>query len=247
MIDVHAHLFHPAFDDDQEDVINEAEDHGVTTILNNGLNAATNQDCHALKDEHSLCEAAAGIHPEQLREANGDELTTIYEQMRDDTYAAIGEVGLDYRYADMDEDRERQRRVFKHVLNVAKDTRKPVIIHSRGAEDDVLRILREERAQRVILHSFTGRRHQWRTALKHGYHLSIPSNIEASTHFQSVVSDADTHAVLTETDAPFLSRRGEQRSLPHHVQTTLDYLEDLHGAPVDGVIAETYNRLFHAA
>lgn len=244
-VDVHAHLFLDEFAGDVDAVVKRARDSHVRRIVNNGLDAATNQTAIDLAGDHFECEAACGVHPERLPTMDDSELRQVYEQMRRDAVVAVGEVGLDYGYADSDEQRRHQRDVFRHCIRVAREERKPIIIHSRGAEDDVLDILEDENARRVILHAFTGRRHQWRRGLRNGYYFSIPPVVSRSTQFQELVDDAKIYQLLTETDSPYLAPEKGRRNEPSNVTIATQYINDqLDTLPAEGNIQDNYQRLF---
>lgn len=241
-VDVHAHLFNEAFDEDRRAVIQRA---GCHRIINNGLDYQTNQSCLTLQSRYHRCGAAAGLYPGRLSCIDKGEEHKIYEQMRDDRFVAVGEVGLDYSYAENDGEKERQRSVFRETVRIAVDERKPVIIHSRNAESDVLEILEETMPYAAVLHSFTGRRHQWRRACNLGYYFSIPPVITRATHFQQLVRDIPFHQLLTESDAPYLGAIKGERSEPRQVAQTTEVIGDVkEERGVAGQIERNHARIF---
>jgi TatD DNase family protein len=242
-VDIHTHLFHDAFNDDRTQTIRRAQAKNVTCV-NNGLDHDTNEASRRLAQEHDVCRAAAGLYPRDAQTATKDERQAVYEQMRDDAFIAIGEIGLDYGYADTAEHRRRQRQAFKAALRVSQDEHKPVIIHSRNAENDVLDILDDTPPHAAVLHSFTGRKQLWRRAIRSGHTLSIPCSIQRSTHFQAIVDDAPLHQVLTESDAPYLGRHADERSEPAHITDTVDHVNQINGtADAKHHIADTFVRI----
>jgi TatD DNase family protein len=244
-VDVHSHLFVDVFDDDRDDVIKSAIDHKVGRIVNNGLDYQTNKACLRLAECYDTCVAAAGLYPDKASEIDGDERQRIVEQFHDDRVRAIGEVGLDYGYADGEEDRRRQRELFRTCVRVGKEERKPLIIHSRNAEKDVIDILEELDAYCPVLHAFTGRRHMWQRAVRNGYYFSIPPVVVRANQFKQLVEDVPSHQILTESDAPYLGRQKGERSTPADVAKTADVIESIRGLEdTASMLGENYERVF---
>lgn len=242
-VDIHAHLFHDAFNDDREDVLRRAEDNDVT-VVNNGLDPTTNTAAKQLARHHQHCHATAGLYPEEAQRPDQDQKQAAYQQMRDNEFIGIGEVGLDYGYASTEDERQRQRTVFKEALAISKEERKPIIVHSRNAEEAVLDLIDEHGAFGVILHAFTGRKNLWRRATRSGHVFSIPCVAHRSTHFQTLIDETPSYQLLTETDAPYLGRVKNERSEPVHVLDTATLIDDIKEARIDQVMADTYNQLF---
>ena len=244
-VDVHSHLFLDVFDEDRDEVIQSAVNKGVRRIVNNGLDYETNKACIALADDHDSCVAAAGLYPGRLSTVDDDEQQAIFEQFRDDDVAAIGEIGLDYGYADDEAQRRRQRQVFKACVRIGKEERKPLIIHSRNAEADVIDILHDLQAYNPILHAFTGRRHLWRRGARRGYYFSVPPVAMRANQFRHLVEDIPLHQLFTESDAPYLSQVKDKRCSPGEVADTVSLIESVKGADDAAcVLGGNYDRVF---
>ena len=205
-VDVHAHLFHE--DIDAEKAIQEAENVGVKRIINNALSLDSKAKVKRLSINNDICRSALGIYPWDSVSATDTDIETYIEELDMESFVAIGEVGLDYMFDETD-DREaitaRQKETFSRFIDKGKTLQKPLIIHSRGAEKDVLEMLETQNAFNPVLHSFTGSRKLWKRARDNGYYFSIPCSIVKSTHFQYLVEDVPIHQLLTETDSPYLS------------------------------------------
>lgn len=244
-VDVHSHLFLDAFDEDREEVIHSAVYRGVGGIINNGLDYETNKACLALADQHDSCIAAAGLYPGRLSGIDDDEQQAIFKQFHDDDVAAIGEIGLDYTYADDEAQRRRQRQVFKTCVEIGKAEQKPLIIHSRNAEADVIDILEDMQAYNPILHAFTGRRHLWRRGARNGYYFSIPPVVMRANQFRRLVEDTPLHQLFTESDAPYLSQCKDERCSPGEVADTVSVIESVKNVDdAASVLGENYERVF---
>jgi TatD DNase family protein len=114
----------------------------------------------------------------------------------------IGEIGLDRKYVASDEAYQTQRRVFHKMLELAEEVNKPISVHSRGSQDDVLDLLRSYRLEGVLLHWFSGSERQLRVALDGGYYVSFGPTLVYSKRTQALARLTPPDYVLTETDGP---------------------------------------------
>ena len=142
--------------------------------------------------------------------------------------AAIGEVGLDFKFSS---DREHQSENFRKIIALARELKKSLIIHSRKAEKEVVELLERSGIpkQLVVLHCFSGNKKLIGHATKLGYTFSIPCNITRSQHFQMLAMMVPITQLLTETDGPYLPPDGSTRSEPAHVANTVKKIAELKG------------------
>ncbi|MBN2458423.1 TatD family hydrolase [Candidatus Woesearchaeota archaeon] len=133
---------------------------------------------------------------------------------RKDYISAIGEIGLDYKTG---KDKEGQKRLFKRMLALAKELDKPVIIHSRKAEADVIEILEECNAKKVVMHCFCGKKRLLFRAIKNGWYFSVPTNVVRSEQAQFLAREVPLSHLFCETDSPFLSPYPDKRNEPAFV------------------------------
>jgi len=140
LIDSHAHLYFPQFDDDREAVVRRAREAGLVAILNAGTDLASSRASVALAEEYDFIYAAVGVHPHDAKMVTSEVLAELRSLARHPKVVAIGEIGLDY-YRDLSP-RPVQRRAFTDQLNLAADLGLPVVIHSREAHEDVMAVLR---------------------------------------------------------------------------------------------------------
>jgi TatD DNase family protein len=211
VIDTHAHL--DALDDPQG-AIERARTAGVERILAIGSGAASTQATLAIAQDEPGVSVAAGVHPHQA--ADGEPI----DRLLDERIVAVGEVGLDfYRdYAPRDE----QRRVFTAQLRLAEQYRKPVIIHSRAADEETAALLADFGGT-VVLHCFSSPG-LLPVALERGYYVSFAGNVtypkapELRDAARSVAADR----ILAETDCPYLApqpMRGKRNEPAYVVHT----------------------------
>ncbi|MBI2549393.1 TatD family hydrolase [Candidatus Woesearchaeota archaeon] len=248
LVDVHCHLTDDIFSHDLDQVIQRAGEAGLTTLVSNGLDPTSNRAVLALAQKYLLVKPALGIHP--ISVAGLDE-TTIAEEIvfitkQQKKIVAIGECGLDYKHV---EDPVKQKKVFQNLLLLAKTIKKPVIVHSRKAEEDVITLLEGAQLtkEQIVLHCFTGRRALITRAISNGWYFSIPAIINKDQHFQRLVGECTINQLLTETDAPYLSPERGKRNEPIAVQQTVQAIAKLKQMDVIEVannIFMNYQRVF---
>lgn len=256
LIDVHAHLDHPFFEKDLDEVIDRAKKIGVKAIITNGVNPESNKRVLSLAKKYDIIKAALGMYPIDAlqREAETGEapwlqhpftvadcLAEIKKHRND--IVAIGEVGMDFAMA---EDKETQREHFQQVIDLAVEIKKPLIVHSRKAEQEVIEMLSKSKAK-VLLHCFSGSKKLFLEGLKHGFYFSIPVNIVRSHQFQTWVKEAPLSHLLTETDAPYLGVNRDDRNESCNVIHTVNKIAEIKQMDpqeVANAIYGNYQRLF---
>ncbi len=224
LVDVHTHLDHPDFDDDIDKVIERAKDAGIKVIIPNGLNPETNRHILKLAERFDIIKPALGIYPpsqlkEELKltetrlEHKGFDIDEEIDFIRANRskIIALGECGLDYS---MTEERDGQKELFRKMIRLSNELNIPIIVHSRKAERDVIDILKEESAKKVLMHCFCGKKNLAKEGIDLGYYFSIPTNIVRAQNFQILTDICPLNQLLTETDAPYLSPFKEKRNEP---------------------------------
>ncbi|MCI0469507.1 MAG: TatD family hydrolase, partial [Nitrospirae bacterium] len=164
MIDTHCHLEMDAFDNDRESVIKRAAEAGIEAIITIGSDFNGCKGAVELAQRHDHIYAAVGIHPHDAKDFNDDIFNQIKEWIanrgqgdknsKSPKIVAIGEIGLDYHYDHSP--REIQRDVFLKQLQCARESDMPVVIHSREAKEDTLKILEDFDDIRGVMHCFSG-------------------------------------------------------------------------------------------
>ena len=152
MIDTHCHLDVPAFDGDRAAAIERAVAAGVSGMLIPAIRPRTWDALRALVASHPALRWAIGVHPQIVPELDDGELDGLEQRLAESSAIAIGECGLDGNTGD----KELQEAIFRTHLRVARALGKPVVVHVFHAHDLAPKILREERAVDVVLHSYSG-------------------------------------------------------------------------------------------
>ena len=234
MIDTHAHL--DACADPPADVVARARAAGVGRILTVGTSVDGSRGALALAEGHDEVFAILGIHPHEAAHANGvDELRPL---LGHDRAVAVGETGLDF-YRDY-APRDRQRELFERHLELARELRKPVVVHNRAADTEVLAELARFDGV-VVLHCFSYPG-ALRTALERGYYVSFAGNVtyKNAADLRVAATQVPADRLLTETDSPYLSPqpvRGKPNE-PANVVHTLSALADVRGDDVGELEAQ---------
>lgn len=257
MIDSHCHLAGQEFQGDLADVVARARVAGIERCL---VILAADEDAE-FDNAESVTRAwpevryAVGVHPHNAYKfADSPEaaagLTANRLEMTP-AACAVGEVGLDYHYEFSP--RAVQHDVFRAQLRLARDRGLPVIIHTREAEDDTLRIIAQESqgSLRGVFHCFSGDGDAARRALATGFHISIPGIVTfpKAAALRDAVKLIPADRLLIETDSPYLAPlpyRG-QRNEPAYAVRTLELVAELRGVPSDALgarLVQNFDELF---
>ena len=237
MIDSHCHLADEAFAADLDAVVARAKEAGLERVM--VILEAGNQKeaAQAARVERLWPEArfAIGVHPHQAHQFADDPeraAAVVREQFESTPAArAVGEIGLDYHY-DFSP-RDVQQAVFRAQVRLAREHARPVVIHTREADDDTLAILRRRAGEvRGVLHCFTGTPALARAGLDLGFYISLAGIITfpKAAELRETVRAVPIDRLLTETDSPFLApvpHRGK-RNEPAHVARVVAALAELY-------------------
>jgi TatD DNase family protein len=249
MIDSHCHLADETFAGDLDAVVARARDAGLERaliILEAGNEQEAAQAARAA-DVWPEVRVAIGVHPHQAHQFAADPeraATIVRDQIAATPSArAIGEIGLDYHY-DFSP-RDVQHAVFRAQVRLARELRRPVVIHTREADDDTLAILREEGGGELhgVLHCFTGGPSLADAGLALGFFISVAGIITfpRAEELRQTVRRVPMERLLTETDSPFLApvpHRGK-RNEPAYVARVVAALAEMHQMPVGDLAART--------
>jgi TatD DNase family protein len=234
-IDTHLHLHLAQFDADREQALARAAEACVARLVEVGYDLESSRAAIALAEAHPQIYAVVGIQPHYASAAGADWLAEIRRLAGHPRVVAIGEIGLDYYH-----DRAphgAQEQLFREQLALARELDLPVVIHSRDAQADTVRILRDAaRGQPGIMHSFSGDWAYAEACLEVGFHLSFsgPVTFAKATDLHEVARRAPLDRILTETDSPYLAphpHRG-RRNEPAYVPLIAERLAALRGIDV---------------
>lgn len=206
LVDSHCHLF--LMDRDPRVVVEDSRAAGLTGLVCVGIDPDSSRRSRDLADSLAGVFATAGVHPHSAREFDAAAGAAVEELLADPRVVAVGETGLDYfRLLSPAED---QQRAFRAHCALARETGKPIVVHTREAWDDVLAILAGERVERVVLHCFSGAPDTAREAGARGYHCSFAGNVTypKNERLRLAAAEVPSELLLVETDSPFLAPQG---------------------------------------
>jgi len=228
LFDTHCHL------DDEMIEKMKSEPGDVKFVCDIGVDAETSKQAARHAAENDFCYAAVGFQPEEVKDFSEELLADCMSLLSLPKVVAIGEIGLDYHWPD-NPDREIQKQWFAAQIDIAVDKNLPICIHSRDAEDDTLRMLKEHKALGripVLLHCFSGSAELARQYMMFdGTYISLggPVTFKNSRKAVEVAQMVPLDRLLTETDAPYLSPeplRGK-KNFPQHVMHTARRLAEI--------------------
>lgn len=245
LIDTHAHLDDEQFAADLPAVLQRARAAGVETIIAIATTAPSSAACLALAERHAMLFATVGLHPNNILEANASAWDEIVAAAAHPRVVGIGETGLDRHWNTTPF--PTQEEYFVRHLELARRVRRPVVIHCREAEDDMLRVLRSEFDRRGplsgVMHSFVGDAAMAETCRAMGLYLSFAGMLtyKNASALRATAAQQPLDRILVETDSPYLSpvpQRGK-RNEPAHVVHTADCLAELLGLSPERLAEQT--------
>ena len=261
LVDTHCHIDGDRFDDDRVDVLARARAAGVRAMVNVGCDLPSSRRSVDLARTHNDVWATVGVHPHEAK-LYTPSATPLANLLHDHSWesellqlashprtVAIGECGLDYHYDHSP--RDVQRQVFARQIAIARQAKKPLVLHIRNAEQngpaflEAIDILEQEGARDVggVFHCFTGSVDEARRGLDLGFTLSLPGVVTFKNNGQlgDVARLVPVDRVVVETDSPFMApvpMRGK-RNEPAYVVHTAAFVASVRGVSVDEFIAET--------
>lgn len=250
LVDSHCHLDRldlSPYDGDFAAMLRAAQDVGVGHFLCISVDMETFPAVRALAEAHERVFASVGVHPlyKDSREPDADELIALASH---DRVIAIGETGLDYFYA-KDDNAWQQARFATHI-QAARATDLPIVVHTRGARADTLRLLRDEGQGEVkgVLHCFTEGLPMAEAAMELGFYISISGIVTFNNahELREVVRALPLERLLIETDSPWLAPvpyRGKKNE-PKYVREVAQCVADLKGVSVDELATATRDNFF---
>lgn len=217
IFETHAHYDDRQFDEDRDQLLRSLAAAGIDRVVNIGASIASNKKTLELMNEYDFVYGALGIHPtdsDQLEEVG---LDWLEEACKHPKCLAIGEIGLDYYWDEPD--REIQKKWFRRQLNLAREQKLPVVIHSRDAAQDTIEIMKEERAEEIggVVHCFSYTKETAKIFLDMGFFIGVGGVITFANgkKLKEAVEEIPMERIVLETDCPYLSPvpfRGKRNS-----------------------------------
>ena len=226
IFDTHAHYDDDAFDEDRDELLGRMTTGGIGRIVNVGSTAASCESCLELAEKYDHVYAAIGVHPSETKELDEAAFEKVKAQCLHPKCVAIGEIGLDYYWPEPDA--QTQREWFSRQLDLAREVKKPVIIHSREACKETLDILKASHAEEIggVIHCYSYSAETAREYRNLGFFFGIGGvlTFKNSKKLRETVESLPMECMVLETDCPYLAPvpyRGKRNSslmLPYVVE-----------------------------
>ncbi len=237
-VDVHCHLYMLR---SIEETLNEAEKLGVTCLITNSEDLeSSRKNLELLKDKRIY--GAFGLHPKFAHKE--EELQKIMEFLELDKAVAVGEVGLDYKFAKKKSERRLQMEVFERQIEKALEIDLPLIVHSRYAHEQVISTLEKFGAEKVVLHWFNGSLSLVKRALRNGWFFSF-GPFSLSDAYEEMIKIVPLERALLETDSPvpFRGKRVDPTWIPR-IARRIAEVKGISFEEVKNKVLENSRRLF---
>ncbi len=246
IFDTHAHYDDEAFDTDREELLSGLSSRNIGHVVNIGVDIKTSKDSLLLAKKYDWIYAVIGFHPSETKQMSEDDIDWLREHAsKENKVVAIGEIGLDYHWSESEEENNNQQHWFARQIALAKETGLPIVVHSREAAADTMRIIKEENAAECggIIHCYSYSAEQARQYVDMGFYIGVGGVItfKNARKLIETVEAVPLTSIVLETDCPYLAPepyRGK-RNDSSLLSLVVNKISDLKGVSVDEVIKAT--------
>ena len=251
LIDTHAHLYLPEFNEDIHEVMNRAKENGVERILLPNIDSSSIKPLLNLVDKYpDELVPMMGLHPTSVNADFETELNIVREILQERKFCAIGEIGIDL-YWDKTFFKE-QVRAFKTQIEIALDFGLPIVVHARDSFDEILDVLEQYRDTKLrgVLHSFTGNFKQAEQAIDLGFYLGVGGiSTFKNSGVGAVIAQQPLSNLILETDSPYLAptpKRGKRNesSFVRYVAEKLAEYNQMQVSEIEHITTTNAQKLF---
>lgn len=209
IFETHAHYDDERFDEDRDILIEKLFRGNICNIINVGASIESTKTTIALAKKYENMYAAAGVHPSDIAGLNEETFAWLKKQTKDPKVIAVGEIGLDY-YWDKEEDVQKaQRYWFAQQMELARESQLPVIIHSRDAAEDTMRVMKEVHADEIpgVIHCYSYSPEMAKEFIKMGYYIGVGGVVtfKNAKKLKETVMQIPLERILLETDSPYMA------------------------------------------
>lgn len=253
IFETHAHYDDDRFSEDQDETIEKVLSSGISTIINVGASISSTKTTIELAKKYPQIYAAVGVHPSEIADLNEETFAWLKEQTSYEKAVAVGEIGLDYYWDKEPEVQEQQRYWFRRQLELAKECKLPVIIHSRDAAEDTMEIMKEAHAMEIpgVIHCYSYSPEIAMEYVKMGYYIGVGGVVtfKNAKKLVQTVAQIPLEHLLLETDCPYMApepHRGE-RNDSSYLPSVAQKIAEIRGITAEEVIRtarENAYRLF---
>ncbi len=251
IFDTHAHYDDEAFDPDRDELLRGLPENGIEKVVNVGASLASCRRTLELMNRYEHVYGALGVHPSETAELDEEALAWLRQQCQVEKCVAVGEIGLDYYWDEPD--REVQKKWFVRQLGLARELKKPVIIHSRDAAKDTVDLMKAERASEIggVVHCYSYTTETAKQFLDMGFYFGIGGvlTFQNARKLKEAAAYLPLDHIVLETDCPYLApvpnrvKRNSSLYIPY-VVTALAKLKGVEEDTVRQAAWENAHRLY---
>lgn len=242
LIDCHCHLTDEAFDSDRLFIINDLSNFAIRGIINPATNIEDSKKAISLSEKFDNFYPMVGIHPEEVDQIKDKDLEELEILAKNDKVVAIGEIGLDYYWKD--DNKDRQKEIFIHQLQLARKLNLPAVIHVRDSKDDIIEILKDYTDLKIQIHCFSDDLKTLNTYMDMGFYISIGGVVTFSngTNEKVAARNVPIERLMLETDSPYLTPEPYRglRNDPRRVVEVARTIADLRDMKLDKLAKRCY-------
>ncbi len=246
IFDTHAHYDDRAFNEDREELIASLKEKGVEAVTNIAVTINSSKVAVEYTKKYDFFYGTVGVHPSDAYKEKLEDIDVLRKlALANEKIVAIGEIGLDYHYDDTD--KPMQKTWFEAQMDLARELKLPIVVHSRDAAKDTLDIMRASKALDIggVVHCYSYSKEQARDYLNMGYYFGIGGvlTFKNAKAIKEVVDYVPLDHIVLETDSPYLSpdpfrsKRNDSSRLPYVAAA----IADIKHVPVEQVYEETWN------
>lgn len=228
IFETHAHYDDEQFDSDREALLASLSDCGIKSVVNVGASIASTRKSVELAGKYDFIYATVGVHPSEIDELNEERFAWLRELTKLEKVVAVGEIGLDYYWDKEPEVQERQRYWFKRQMQLAREEKLPIVVHSRDAAADTLQIMKEAHAEEIpgVIHCYSYSPEMAQEFIKMGYYIGVGGVVtfKNAKKLKETVEHIPLERILLETDCPYMApepyrgKRNDSRYIPYIIE-----------------------------
>ncbi len=239
LVDTHTHIYDERYNEDFDNVLSRIEDE-LEFIVSIGYDLESSEKSVVMANKYDFVYASVGVHPVDIKKYNDDVEKEIKELAKENKVVAIGEIGLDYHW--MEDPKEVQEQIFRRQLEIAREVKLPVVIHTREALEDTIRILEDYKDIGGILHCYPGS-YEVAEKLLDRYYVGVAGILTFKNNHKTkeLIKKIPLEKIVVETDCPYLTPepfRGT-RNEPVYVKYVAEEIAKIKEISVEEVINQT--------
>ncbi|MCS7123719.1 MAG: TatD family hydrolase [Candidatus Aenigmarchaeota archaeon] len=241
MIDAHCHIEQKDFDNDRDLVIEECKKELKAIITSACEIENFLKTIEIVKKHKNFVYACFGLHPEYIKEISEKDVENFFDFVKENLnfVKGIGEVGLDYFWIKEDYWRNKQKELLERIVEFSREIKKPLVIHCRDAYKDLIKILEQEDAKKVLLHLF-GALDLVKVIGENDFKITVGPIVDRSNKHKEIVKTLDLEYIMTETDSPWNNPNNRNlRNIPLNVKFVCEKIADIKKIDLKEVIEKT--------